>query len=98
MVELLKNFGKGILYVIGLPFFLATLVCFAVYGFIAFVLQVLVSIFLFFTGRKFFPDLPEDKKLKALKASKQAALMSAPNKPEPQMNIGALDIKSGKKR
>lgn len=66
MVSLLKTFGRGILYVIGLPFFLVALVIFGAAGLIAFVVQLVMSIFYFFTGRKFFPDLPEDLQLRAL--------------------------------
>ena len=67
MAGLLKTFGKGILYVIGLPFFLAALVLFGVFGLFAFVFQLLRSIIFFFTGQKFFPELPEDKQLRLLK-------------------------------
>lgn len=64
MVNLLKTFGKGILYVIGLPFFIVALVIFGAIGLIAFVFQLIKSIFFFFTGQKFFPELPEDKELR----------------------------------
>lgn len=67
MVSLLKTFGKGILYVIGLPFFLVALVLFGAVGLIAFIVQLFMSIFYFFSGRKFFPDLPEDLELRALR-------------------------------
>lgn len=93
MVELLKNFGKGILYVIGFPFFLVVLAIFAAFGLIAFVFQMLKSILFFFTGQKFFPDLPEDKQLKALQAAKNERLLGAPNQSTPQMNLDALDVK-----
>lgn len=72
MVSLLKTFGKGILYVIGLPFFLVALVLFGVFGLFAFIFQLFKSIIYFFTGQKFFPDLPEDKQLKLLKEGPQA--------------------------
>lgn len=98
MVELLKNFGKGILYVIGFPFFLVALIFFAALGLLAFIFQVVKSILFFFTGQKFFPDLPEDKMLKAMKAAKNEKLIGAPSQSAPQMNIDALDINSEKKR
>lgn len=78
MVNLLKTFGKGILYVIGLPFFIVALVIFGAIGLIAFVFQLIKSIFFFFTGQKFFPELPEDKELR-LK-------MEQANNPYPNMN------------
>ena len=67
MVSLLKTFAKGLLYVIGLPFFLLALALFGVVGLIAFVVQLIKSIIFFFTGQKFFPELPEDKQLRLLK-------------------------------
>lgn len=72
MVSLLKTFGKGILYVIGLPFFLVALVLFGAAGLIAFVVQLFMSIIYFFSGRKFFPDLPEDLELRALREGPRA--------------------------
>ena len=67
MISLLKTFGKGILYVIGAPFFIVALVIFGAVGFVAFVFQIFKSIIFFFTGQKFFPELPEDKKLRLMR-------------------------------
>ena len=64
MVNLLKTFGKGILYIIGLPFFIVALVIFGVVGVFLFLFQLAKSVFYFFTGQKFFPELPEDKELR----------------------------------
>ena len=64
MIGLLKAFGKGILYVIGAPFFVVALVLFGAIGLLAFIFQVFKSIIFFFTGQKFFPELPEDKELR----------------------------------
>ena len=69
MVSLLKTFGKGVLYVVGLPFFILALVIFAIIGIFAFLYQIIISIFFFFTGRTFFPELPEDKELRLKKES-----------------------------
>ena len=79
MLNLLKTFGKGILYVIGLPFFLVALVLFAVFGILAFLFQIIKSIIFFFTGQKFFPELPEDKQLRLMR--------EAANQPVPQQPI-----------
>ena len=84
MVNLLKTFGKGILYVIGLPFFIVALVIFGAIGLIAFVFQLIKSIFFFFSGQKFFPELPEDKELR-LK-------MEQANNPYPNMNKEAEEV------
>lgn len=67
MISLLKTFGKGILYVIGAPFFVVALALFGVIGLGAFIFQIIKSIIYFFTGQKFFPELPEDKKLRLMK-------------------------------
>ena len=67
MIGLLKAFGKGLLYVVGLPFFLLALLIFAVIGLLLFIYQIIRSIIYFFTGQKFFPELPEDKELRLRK-------------------------------
>ena len=66
MISLLKTFGKGILYVIGAPFFVVALALFGVIGLGAFIFQIIKSIIYFFTGQKFFPELAEDKKLRLM--------------------------------
>ena len=73
MVNLLKTFGKGILYIIGFPFFLVALLLFGVVGLFLFVFQLIKSIIYFFTGQKFFPELPEDKELRLRKEAAYAA-------------------------
>ena len=79
MVDLLKAFGRGILYVILCPFFLVVLALFAVIGLLAFIFQLFKSIFYFFTGQKFFPELPEDKELRLKREAEEAA-----RNPQPQ--------------
>ena len=67
MISLLKTFGKGLLYVIGAPFFVVALILFGAIGLMAFIFQIFKSIIFFFTGQKFFPELPEDKELRLQK-------------------------------
>ena len=67
MIGLLKAFGKGLLYVIGFPFFLLALLVFAIIGLLLFIYQIIRSVIFFFTGQKFFPELPEDKELRLRK-------------------------------
>lgn len=93
MIELLKTFGKGVLYVIGLPFFIVALLFFAVFGLIAFVFQILISIFRFFTGRKFFSELDEDKRLKELKTRANERTIASPSYSTPQVNPEALEYR-----
>jgi len=83
MVGLLKAFGKGILYVLGFPFFLVALILFAVFGLGAFIFQLIRSIIFFFTGQKFFPELPEDKALR-LKLHPEQAVQEEEIKEEKQ--------------
>lgn len=92
MIGLLKMFGKGILYVIGFPFFVLALLLFGVVGIFLFVFQLVKSIFYFFTGRKFFPELPEDKELRLLKekaaakaeeGDEESPISEAPNPAQP---------------
>ena len=92
MIGLLKMFGKGILYVIGFPFFVLALLLFGVVGIFLFIFQLVKSIFYFFTGRKFFPELPEDKELRLLKekaaakaeeGEEESPISEAPNPAQP---------------
>lgn len=78
MVSLLKMFGKGILYVIGFPFFIVALLIFGVIGLFLFIFQLFKSIIYFFTGQKFFPELPEDKELRMKREAAFAAANGAP--------------------
>ena len=73
MIGLLKAFGKGLLYVIGFPFFLLALLVFAIIGLLLFIYQIIRSIIYFFTGQKFFPELPEDKELRLRKEAANSA-------------------------
>ena len=75
MIDLLKAFGRGVLYVVLLPFFLLALVLFAVIGLGDFVFQIIRSIIYFFTGQKFFPELPEDRELRLRRENAQAKAM-----------------------
>lgn len=73
MINLLKIIGKGLLYIISFPFFIIALIIFGAVGVFLFIFQLVKSIFFFFTGRKFFPELPEDKELRLMKEKAAAA-------------------------
>ena len=64
MLNLFKNFGKGILYVLVLPFLLVGLAIYAVVAFFVFIFLAIKGLVLFFTGRSLYEDLPEDKEAK----------------------------------
>ena len=80
MVDLLKAFGRGIIYVLCFPFFVVALAIFAVIGLLAFLFQLIKSIIFFFTGQKFFPELPEDKELRLMQEAEEAK-----RNPQPQV-------------
>ena len=87
MVDLLKAFGRGILYILCFPFFLVALALFAVIGLLAFLFQLIKSIIFFFTGQKFFPELPEDKELRLMREAEEAKNNPQPQpQPQPQVN------------
>lgn len=66
MEGLFKSFGKGLLYIFVLPFFLLVMAGYALVGLIAFIFLFFKSIILFFCGRSLDIELPEDKKAKAI--------------------------------
>ena len=72
MIELLKAFGRGILYIICFPFFVVAIVFFAAIGLLAFIFQIIKSVIFFFTGQKFFPELPEDRELRLRREAEEA--------------------------
>ena len=90
MVALLKTFGKGVLYVLGLPFFILALLIFGIIGLFAFLFLFFRSIIYFFTGQKFFPELPEDKELRLLKQNKNTS--EHLNEPEPEIITPYEDV------
>ena len=78
MIELLKAFGRGILYIICFPFFVVAIVFFAAIGLLAFIFQIIKSVIFFFTGQKFFPELPEDRELRLRREAEEAKNNPAP--------------------
>ena len=65
-MSVLKTVGKGILYILGLPFFLVTLVGVGIAGIFVLIFMFFKSIVLFFTGRSLDDELPEDKKARLI--------------------------------
>ena len=64
MVNFFKNFGKGVLYVLVLPFLLVGLAIYGVVALFVFIFLAIKGLVLFFTGRSLNEDLPEDKEAK----------------------------------
>ena len=69
-MSVLKTIGKGLLYIIGLPFFLLVLAVFAVFGIFVLVYMFIKSIILFFTGRSLDDELPEDRRAREIREGK----------------------------
>ena len=67
MMSVLKTVGKGILYILGLPFFLLILAGAGIAGIFVLIFMFFKSIILFFTGRSLDDELPEDKKARLIK-------------------------------
>ena len=86
MAAFFKSFGKGILYILALPAILVVLVIFAIYGFFVFLYMTIKNIILFFTGRKIFDELPEDKKAREIIEAKLKAATEPAPAPQPQQN------------
>ena len=90
MLNLFKNFGKGILYVLVLPFLLVGLALYAVVAIFVFLFLAIKGLILFFTGRSLYEDLPEDKEAKKRIAQANGATLEEPQETfqeEQQENI-----------
>ena len=95
MVSFFKNFGKGVLYVLVLPFLLVGLAVYAVVAFFVFIFLSIKGLVLFFTGRSLYEDLPEDIEAKKRLAPPQAAQQSAVTNEDisAALNIGSEEEK-----
>ena len=60
MLNLIKKFAQGILYVLTFPVFLVLLAIFAVYGLLIMFIEGIRFIYNFFTGRNIHGELEED--------------------------------------
>ena len=73
---IIKSIGKGIGYFFLFPLLIVAITLWAIVGFFVFLYQLFKSIWLFFSGRNLFSDLPEDEEVKKLKS------MNAPKEEE----------------
>ena len=87
MMSVLKNVGKGILYIIGLPFFLLILVGVGVCGIFVLIFMFFKSIILFFTGRSLDDELPEDRKARHIKDGTNSVQTVQPEEPVVNTNV-----------
>ena len=86
MINFLKNFGKGILYILVLPFLLVALAIYAVVALFVFIFISIKGLILFFTGRSLYDDFPED-----IEAKKRLGIIPE-DKEHTDINIGAQPI------
>ena len=90
MASFFKSFGKGILYVLVLPFLLVVLAVYGVLALIVFLFMFFKGVILFFTGRSLFNELPEDKK--AAQIIKANTVNLDPDAPENQPKEGHVAL------
>ncbi len=84
MLNIFKNFGKGILYVLVLPFLLVGLAIYGVVALFVFIYLAIKGLVLFFTGRSLYEDLPEDKEAKRRIALANGGSIEEEKQEEPQ--------------
>ena len=90
MGSIFKNIGKGIGYFFLFPGLIIAIALYAVFGLIVFIFQFFKLIFLFFTGRNLFSDLPEDIELKAIQ-DKEPAKEEAEEEKNDQLSLYPSD-------
>lgn len=87
MINFLKSFAKGILYLLVLPAIIVALAIYAVVALVMFVYLAIKGIVLFFTGRSLYDDLPED-----IEAKKRLNPTPAAASPTPTTNTNTNDV------
>lgn len=66
MLDFLKRFGLGIVYILLAPFALLFLILWTLYTIVIFVIEIIHGLKSFFTGHKFFDEFPEDVEAKRI--------------------------------
>ena len=92
MLNFFKSFGKGILYVLVLPFLLVGLAIYGVVAIFVFIFLAIKGLVLFFTGRSLFEDLPEDKEAKRRLAVKNGEIIEESKQEETVQEEPQRDI------
>lgn len=87
MINFLKSFAKGILYLLVLPAIIVALAIYAVVALVMFIYLAIKGIVLFFTGRSLYDDLPED-----IEAKKRLNPTPAAASPTPTTNTNTNDV------
>ena len=87
MASFFKLVGKGILYALGLPFFVVALCLYSIYCLIMFIYEAIRSLFVYFSGGTPFGDLKEDVKAKQILLQRQNQQANQQSNPQPQIYI-----------
>lgn len=85
MLNFFKNFGRGILYILVLPLLLVALAVYAVVALFVFIFLAFKGLFLFFTGRSLYEDLPED-----IEAKKRLGILKEEEPDKPQVQLSSM--------
>ena len=84
----LRNFGLGIVWAILSPILLAGILLVALFGIVNFLVQFIIMLVNFFSGKKVFPAYPEEEKayaiLKRAIDQQNGEPAPAPQPPQPQ--------------
>lgn len=80
-MEFLKKFGIGILYAVFFPVLLVVVALVGVYGILVFIVEFVIMLINFFSGRKCFPVFPEDEE--ATKRKQEALNIQSEQKEAP---------------
>ena len=72
MIGFLKKVGKGLGYVLFVPFYLVLVVVIGVIGIVILLTLFFKAVYLFFSGRSLRDSLPEDKKAQEILAKSKA--------------------------
>ncbi|MCQ2795705.1 MAG: hypothetical protein MJ213_00115 [Bacilli bacterium] len=89
MLDFLKRFGLGILYVLISPFVIAFLLLWAIFNLGIFFAQIIKGFVSFFKGKKFFPDFQEDLEAKRILSLEPYA--NGENEPQAQISTPPVD-------
>ena len=66
MISFLKGIGKGLFYVLFLPFGLISIALYAIFGVFVFIYRFIKLIYLFFSGRNLKTELKEDEEVRKI--------------------------------
>ena len=84
MLDFLKRFGLGILYVLISPFVILFLLLWAIFDLGICLIEIVKAFISFFKGKRFFPEFPED--IEAKRILSLEPFTNEQNNPQPPIN------------